>query len=268
MTGFGRQIGSRGEVKLGSPFLFVWLLAHVAGCSVDFSGGMVSPVDAVPPPGDGDDHAGQDDDDDPEPTGDGDGDGDGDTGDGDGPDLPASCGNSPDGTVETRKRYPHSLVDHYSKCTVENQTRTCKDGEWSGWSGQAAASECAVEALGICQPGIACAEGTCVASKTMPLVSQCLSRNGTSCGDDGECVNRCIANECAEPASAGGACDDVDDCASLACLGGGLADAACEAGLCVCPNSSYLRQQRPVSGHVRAGSVHGLEPQVRLPGRG
>ena len=257
MTDFGRSVvralrrGRGGECKVGSPFLFVLALASLAACSVDFAGVEPQQGGHLPADGDGDARDNQDDD------GDGDGDAPRDTGDGDdGGDgdkpapQPKSCGGTPNGQSEQRKRYAQAVVDDYQDCTSESQSRTCDDGTWGPWSGSAQAMECAVSALGICKEGSPCAEGMCTASKTMPAVSQCLRRNGTTCGDDTECVNRCIGSECADPSGAGDACDQADDCAPLACVGGssGIASATCEGGLCVCPNQSTCLENAQCQG--------------------
>lgn len=239
----GRRLGqgSGGERKVGSPFLFVLALAALAACSVDFAGSRPGQGKPHPADGDGDAPDDQQDDDDDEPS---------EPGDGDEPDpKPKSCGATPDGQTEKRKRYAEAVVDDYRDCVSESQTRTCNAGSWSAWSGSAQAMECAVAALGLCQPGTPCAEGMCAVSKSMPTVSQCLRKNGATCGGDTECVNRCIDGECADPSGAGRACDQADDCSNLACVGGaGIARATCDDGLCVCPNKSSCSENSQCQG--------------------
>jgi hypothetical protein len=247
VRGFGRNRLSRSasarstlrsRARGRASTLAVLVLAGFAACSVDFAGSKPS---QGKPLGDGDDSSDQDEGEGDGDGGDGDGDGDrgdGDGGDGDVPDPPKSCDGSPDGSSETRKRYPQAVVDNHAACVAETQTRSCADGTWSAWSGQAPAPECAVAALGVCKTGVPCAEGVCTPSKTNPFVSLCLRRNDASCADNNECVNKCISGVCAEASPAGGACDAANDCSSLACFGGGVGSATCEQNVCVCPNGS------------------------------
>jgi len=166
------------------------------------------------------------------------------------PDPPVvkTCDGKPNGSSETRQRYAQALVDDYRKCSAETQTRTCHNGTWSAWSGQGQASECAVAAQGICRQDVPCKSGACSPSPNNPLISRCLQSDGASCTDNAECVNACISGKCAPRSPAGAACDDADDCTSVACVGAGFAGASCESGLCLCPSRSYCSRNTQCLG--------------------
>ncbi len=57
----------------------------------------------------------------------------------------ASCGTSPDGTSEERSRYEALTVPFGSECKApEKQTRECKNGSWSIWTGTFKEENCRV----------------------------------------------------------------------------------------------------------------------------
>ena len=56
-----------------------------------------------------------------------------------------NCGTSPDGATEKRTAYEAKEVGFDKKCSPEEQTRTCKMGTWSAWSGAFKETSCTVK---------------------------------------------------------------------------------------------------------------------------
>lgn len=161
------------------------------------------------------------------------------------PSAPQPCGEAAHGVMEQRQRYAHAVVSHYAGCVPEVQVRTCRDGMWTQWSGTAREEQCAVALFGACSDQVSCAEGQCV--NTDLFTKQCLATNGMKCSDNAECVSRCIDGVCADPAPAGGRCDEAADCDVLACVGGS-GRAFCENATCVCPNGSLCTSNAQCQG--------------------
>ena len=60
------------------------------------------------------------------------------------------CVGGANGTSESRIRYKSSNVAFGSSCRSETQTRTCKDGQWSAWSGDFSEGVCSVGEAASC----------------------------------------------------------------------------------------------------------------------
>jgi hypothetical protein len=64
------------------------------------------------------------------------------------PRPPASCGPAQHGGSIRRVRFKYSFVHPGTKCEEEEQTNTCDNGHWQGWTGTFAAETC--EVIGTC----------------------------------------------------------------------------------------------------------------------